>query len=314
MNPVLEGIIPAVVTPLDAAGEFRADSFQQLLDRTYDAGTAGVYVCGNTGEGPQLHLAARKAAAEAAVRYSPAGKTVIVHTGAASTRDAIDLTRHAAEVGAHAVSSMPPSQYYSFEEILAYYREIASASPLPVLVYYIPVISQTTRSLEQIFELCAIDNVAGLKFTDSDLYKMSMISRAGRVIFNGSDEILAAGLLMGASGGIGTFYCLVPELFVEIYQHSRAGRYQQARQVQDHVNDLVRAVLGFPALSAVKLLLKWSGIDCGATVRPRRALTADEESRLRIAVRQAGFEPDGFLKPRAAARHRGDSGRPPSNL
>lgn len=313
MNPVLEGIMPAVVTPLDAAGEFRADSFKRLLERIYDAGAAGVYVCGNTGEGPQLHLAARKAAAEAAVRCSPAGKTVIVHTGAASTRDALELTRHAARVGAHAVSSMPPSQYYSFEEILAYYREIAAASDLPVLVYYIPVISQTTRTLEQIFELCAIDNVAGLKFTDSDLYKMSMISRAGHVIFNGSDDILAAGLLMGASGGIGTFYCLVPELFVEIYQHSRAGRYQDARQVQDRVNDLVRAVLRFPALSAVKLLLKWSGIDCGATVRPRRALTVEEENRLRIAVRQAGFAPDGFLTTRVSAAHSADTGQPPAN-
>ncbi len=301
MKPVLEGIMPAVVTPYDAAGEFRADSFEKLLEKVYEAGATGIYVCGNTGEGPQLHVALRKLAAEAAVRYSPAGKAVIVHTGAASTEDALELTRHAAKVGAHAVSSMPPSPYYSFEEIRAYYQEIAAASALPVLVYYIPSLSKAIQSLDQILELCSIDNVIGLKFTDYDLYKMSMISRAGHVIFNGSDDVVAAGLLMGASGGIGTFYCLVPELFIEIYRHCRAGRYQEARKVQDKVNDLVRAVLKFPALSAVKLLLKWSGIDCGATIRPRRALTAHEESRLRIAVREAGFEPDGFLKVRAAA-------------
>ncbi|MCC7499531.1 MAG: dihydrodipicolinate synthase family protein [Bryobacterales bacterium] len=296
MKPVLEGMMPAVVTPLDGSGGFRADSFEKLLEKTYRAGVAGVYVCGNTGEGPQLHLSVRKAAAEAAVRSSPAAKAVIVHTGAASTEDALELTRHAAKAGAHAVSSMPPSPYYSFEEIRAYYQAIAEASELPVLVYYIPSVSTTIRTLDQIFDLCSIPNVIGLKFTDYDLYKMSLISRAGHVIFNGSDEVAAAGLLMGATGGIGTFYCLIPELFVGIYQHGRAGRFDQARKLQDRANDLIRAVLKFPPLSSVKLLLKWSGIDCGATVRPRRALSAQEQDQLRIAVREAGFEPDGFLK------------------
>jgi N-acetylneuraminate lyase len=302
MKPAFEGVMPAVVTPYDAAGEFRADSFEKLLEGVYEAGVHGVYVCGNTGEGPQLHVPLRKLAAEAAVKNSPKGKVVIVHTGAASTADALELTRHAAKAGAHAVSSMPPSPYYSFEEIRAYYEAIASASDLPVLVYYIPGLSKAIQTLDQILELCAIPNVIGLKFTDYDLYRMSMIARAGHVIFNGSDEILAAGLLMGAKGGIGTFYCLVPELIAEIYAHSRAGRHGEARRVQDRVNDLIRAVLKFPGLASVKLLLKWSGVDCGGVVAPRRSLTAHEEARLKIGVREVGFEPDGFLKKSLVSR------------
>ncbi|MCX6625379.1 MAG: dihydrodipicolinate synthase family protein, partial [Acidobacteria bacterium] len=185
------GIMPAVVTPYDAAGEFAAAPFEKLLERVYDAGVHGIYVCGNTGEGPLLHVPLRKLAAEAAVRSSPKGKTVIVHTGAHSTADAVELTRHAARVGAHAVSSLPPSPYYTFEEIRAYYEAIAAASELPVLVYYIPGLSSAIKTLDQIFELCSIPNVIGLKFTDYDLYRMSLISRAGHVIFNGSDEIAA---------------------------------------------------------------------------------------------------------------------------
>lgn len=296
MKSAFEGVLPAVLTPLNAQGEFAAAPFEKLLERVYAGGSHGVYVCGNTGEGLQLHLEPRKRAAEVAVKNSPAGKSVIIHVGAHSTPDAVELARHAAQVGATAISSLPPSPFFSFEETKLYYSALASAANLPVLVYFIPSFPSAVHTLDQILELCAIPGVVGLKFTADDMYNLSLISRAGHVIYSGRDEVFAAGMLMGASGGIGTFYNLVPEMFVAIFDHARAGRFKEARQIQDKVNNLIRAVLRFPALAAVKLLMTWSGIDCGPTVAPRRLLTQQEETRLRIEVREAGFAPDGFGK------------------
>jgi N-acetylneuraminate lyase len=291
----LSGIFPAAVTPLDEQGNLNTRSFQLLLERFYDAGCHGVYVCGNTGEGLSLPLAVRELAVEVAAANTPAGRFVIAHVGAASTADAVRLARHAVRAGAHAVSSLPPPSGCSFAEVRSYYEALAAAASAPVLVYYFPEFSTAIRSLEEVLELCAIPNVVGLKFTDFDLYRLSLIQRSAHTVLNGRDEVLAAGLLMGAHGGIGSFYNLVPELFVELYGHSQAARWTEARVAQDFINDLIRIVLQFPMLAAIKRLLTWSGIYCGFPVPPRRPLRADEESALRAALDASGFAPDRFL-------------------
>ena len=100
---------------------------------------------------------------------------------------------------------------------------------------------------------------------------------------------------MGATGGIGSFYNLVPELFVAVWQAGSAGDYVRARAIQDRINDLIRTVLQYPMMPALKTILTWSGIDCGPVVAPRRSLTNDEKTKLRTALTNSGYEPDGFL-------------------
>lgn len=284
MSVPLSGILPAVVTTFDSEGRFAAKPFEKLLARLYAARVDGLYVCGQTGEGLLQSVDQRKEVAAAAVANSPVGRHVIVHTGAYSTADAIELTRHASKLGVAAVSSLPPAGPYSFVEIKAYYEALAAVSDVPVLVYYFPEICPVINSLAHIQELCAIPGVVGLKFTDFDLYRLAILKREGALIYNGRDEVLAAGLLMGADGGIGTFYNLTPELFVDCWEHSRAGRWSEARAVQDRINELIEIALRFPAFAAVKQLLVWSGIACGECLGPRRQLTAAETARLRTMV------------------------------
>jgi N-acetylneuraminate lyase len=138
--------------------------------------------------------------------------------------------------------------------------------------------------------LCAIPGVVGLKYTDFDLCRLSLVRRAGPVIFNGRDEVFVAGLLMGADGGIGSFYNLIPDRFVAAFRFAQAGNWSEAREVQDRINDLILAVLRFPMLASIKYLLTLSGIDCGSPVRPRRGLSREEEEGLVQAVRHAGFQ------------------------
>ena len=286
----LKGIIPALVTPVNAAGEIAVKPLERLLERLYAAEVDGMYICGQTGEGLLQTVPMRELVTEVAIRSAPAGKINIVHVGAHRPDDAVHLAKHARSIGADAVSSLPPLGGYGFDEVRGYYERIAAAADLPVLVYYFPEVAPAIRTMEQIEELCAIPGVVGLKFTDFDLYRLSRLTLRGRTVFNGRDEVLAAGMLMGACGGIGTFYNLLPEGFVDVYRRSLAGDWAGARKTQDRINDLIEITLRFPVFAAVKKMLAWSGIDCGNCMAPRRALTSGEEEALRSALQNAGFD------------------------
>ena len=283
------GILPALVTPLDENEQFVVKNFELLLERVYAAGAHGVYVSGQTGEGLMQPLAARQQLIEAAVRNSPKDKIVIAHVGAYRTPEAICLARFASKVGVHAVSSLPPIGLYSFQEIKQYYIDLAAASEAPLLLYYFPAFSRAIVSLESQRELLTIPNVIGLKFSDFNLHGLWKLKQESEVVFNGHDEVLAAGLLMGADGGIGSFYNLVPELFVELYDRARSGDWAAARATQDRINELIEITLRFPMLPAIKTMLGWSGIPCGPCCAPRRSLTAAEEARLAELLHNSSF-------------------------
>jgi N-acetylneuraminate lyase len=290
----MRGILPAVVTPFDGQGKFVPSSFERLLEHIYSAGVDGVYVCGQTGEGLLQSVEQRRRIAETAVKASPAGKTVVINVGAYTTDAAVELAKHAAGAGAQAISSLPPPGSYSFREIRAYYEAVAAATDLPMLVYYFPELCPAVTTAEQLLELCAIPNVIGLKFTDFDLYKMWLLRQGSAVVFNGRDEVLVAGLLVGADGGIGSVYNIVPDLFVELYSLARDGRWAEARAVQQTVNELIRIVLCFPVFPAIKTMLNWSGIDCGRCLPPRQPLTPEDEASLRDMLARSSFADRSF--------------------
>ena len=287
----LRGILPAVVTPFDPDGRFEPRAFELLLARVYAAGVHGVYVCGTTGEGMLQSVSQRQAVTAAAVAATPRGCSVVVHVGAASVDDARALAAHAQRVGAHAISSLPPmAAGFGFNEVRTYYEMLADASDLPLLVYYFPELTSAIGSTEQLEALCNIPNVVGVKFTGFDLYRMSLVLRPDRRVFNGHDEVLAAGLLMGADGGIGSFYNLVPDLFVRIYSAALAGRWEEARDIQRRVNTLIQLTLRFPLFPAIKQMLAWSGIDCGRCLPPRSVLDPSQRTALNRALLDEGFE------------------------
>jgi N-acetylneuraminate lyase len=288
----LKGIIPATVTPFDDQERFVPSVYEALLARLYEAGVDGVYVCGGTGEGLLQTVEQRKLVAESAVRNSPRGKQVIVHVGSHRTADAIELARHAGKAGATAVSALPPLGGYTFGEVRAYYEAIAAASDVPVLVYFFPESYPGVQTAAQALDLCNISNVAGLKYTDFDLYRLSGIKQSGAVVFNGRDEVLAAGLLSGADGGIGTFYNVIPDRFVELYRLAKAGDWAGAQRVQEQINIVLRVTLEFPCFPAIKEILRWQGIDCGECIRPRGSLTVQQAGELRRRLEKCGVSLD----------------------
>ncbi|HMC12346.1 MAG TPA: dihydrodipicolinate synthase family protein, partial [Pirellulaceae bacterium] len=163
-NPLLTAtnrILPALVTPLMPSGELDVRSTERLIDHLYRKGVGGLYVTGSTGEGIYLDFDIRKRLTEIAVQLSKGRGNVIVHVGAIQAAKAIELADHAARIGADAVSSIPPfAGGYTWGEVHSFYTELARASRLPVIAYYIPGLTGQQRSLEELASLLTIPNIA----------------------------------------------------------------------------------------------------------------------------------------------------------
>jgi N-acetylneuraminate lyase len=293
MDP-LTGIFPALITPFDEQGQVAHGPLARLLERVYAAGVQGVYVCGTTGEGLLQSVASRREVVDVVVGNTPRDRVVIVHVGAAAFDDVRELTRHATRAGAHAISSLPPSGVgVGFNDARRYYEALATCSDLPLVVYYFPDAYDSISSAAHLIDLCALPNVVGVKFTDFDLATLAATAATGCPVLNGRDEVLAAGLLMGARGGVGSFYNLMPERFVRLHALALAGRWGEARTEQEAINQVISAVLRFPLFPAIKQVLTWSGIPCGTCLLPRAPLTSEQLRELRVAVDESFMFTDG---------------------
>lgn len=225
-------------------------------------GAHGVYVAGSTGEGMRLAIETRKALVEALAPALPEGKHLIVHVGAPDVEDAIKLANHAADKGAHAISSLPPEA--DQKGVRLYYETLAKNSVLPLILYYFPKVTPLAFSdPETLLDVCDLPNVLGVKFTDFNLYLMQRLVSRGKLVFNGYDEVLAAGLLMGAQGGIGSTYNVMPEVYMEIYRAAQRGDWECARRWQSRANAVLTILLRYPFFPALRALVQRKGFDCG---------------------------------------------------
>jgi N-acetylneuraminate lyase len=279
-------ILPALVTPLLPGGQLDERSAERLIDHLYERGVGGLYLTGSTGEGIYLDFDERKRLVELAVAMSRGRGTVIVHVGAIQAVKAAELAQHAANVGADAVSSIPPfAGGYTWDEIHGFYADLARKSPLPVVAYHIPGLTGQPHSIANLASLLAIPNIAGFKFTDTNLYAMQRLAARlspGQIMYNGPDEMLALGLQMGAHGGIGTTYNFMPELILQIFRHCQAGRFAEAVAVQRQANEIIEPLLMFQWLAASKQILYWQGlIDHPTCAAPRTSLSETHQRQLR---------------------------------
>lgn len=263
-HSTIDGIYPAIVTPLTGEGRIATDVAEKLAARLLSAGVDGLYAAGSTGEGMRMTLENRKVLVEALMKNLPSEKKLIVHVGANNPEDAFRLADHAAQVGAHAISSLPPRG--SFNDVHSYYERLAKQSSLPLIVYYFPeACPDAFTRPEELVRAAAIENVMGVKFTDYNLYLLAQLSKS-KIVFNGRDEVLAAGLLMGARGGIGSTYNLLPELYVALYRHALHQEWEQAAKLQRIVNEAIAVLVKYPFIGALKAALAEQGFECGGAL------------------------------------------------
>jgi N-acetylneuraminate lyase len=292
----LRGIIPALFTPFDAAGNVNPTMARELIEHLLPQGVGGFYVCGGTGEGILLTEAERRLMAETAVDQVAGRAPVVVHVGAITTAEACRLAAHAEQAGADGISSIPPFYYNpGFLGVKEHYRAIGAASELPLYVYNIPGATGINVTPAMFLEMCQqIPTLAGMKFTSYNFFEMRQIidlDVGGRAlnIVSGPDEMMLAAQAMGADGAIGLTYNFIGKLFVDAYHAFHAGEIARAKDLQAKANRIIQAYQVVGGISAAKAIMKLSGFDCGTGRRPNPPTTEAHVAKLKDALDKADY-------------------------
>ncbi len=290
-----EGVMAALPTPLEDNGEIKVKTVKKLIDHLLDEGLYGFYVTGATGEGACLSAKKREVMVNAAIEANAGRGKMIIHIGSIDPYEAMELTRQATKAGADGVSAVPPNYMFEYDadEICEYYTRLAGETDLPLLMYA----TQKTVALDVngiIERLLAVPNIIGAKDTRANYYKMWQLKQlnGGDVnVINGPDETLICGLMMGADGGIGSTYNVMPRWFSELYKAFRAGKIDEARAIQTKINYGIQALLRLGrgnTVRSVKAALTLQGFDMGPAVYPAGHCSADEMKYIKKELKKVG--------------------------
>ena len=290
------GIMPAVVAPLTEEGVVNEQLLLKHMDFLVDNGIHGLYLGGSTGEGPVMPAEERERIVELSISHvAGKGKTTIVHVGAVDTKTAVRLAMHAEKHGADAISAVPPFYYkVDVSALYQYYKALAEAVHIPLFIYNIPELTGVVVKSDDARKMAEIDNIKGIKFSSTDITemrKMKEIKGGDFKVFFGVDQILMAGLVMGADGGIGGTYNYMPSRYVEVYENIRKNDWEKASKVQYEIARYYNICKKYGnAISCIKTILTViHGKDMGGVISPLRNLSAIEKASLLAELKQEGL-------------------------
>ena len=288
-----KGIMPALVTPLNADETINTQALDKLMRYLLEKNADGFYVGGATGEGIALKTENRAVLAEAAVKSS-GGKPCIVQVAASDFSDAIWLAKQAESVGAAAISATAPLFFsYDADDIYNYYKALANAVHIPLMIYYNPAagFNMNATFAARAFE---IDNVTAIKWTSSNYYEMMRLkdlTHGEMNIINGPDEMLLMGLSGGADGGIGTTYNFQMENIRGVYDSFKRGDMKTAHEWQTKADRVIHALItDYMTIPATKVVLEAMGFAVGNAAFPMKRYTAEQKAEIIARMRAAGLE------------------------
>jgi 4-hydroxy-tetrahydrodipicolinate synthase len=273
MSFKVKGVIVPLLTPFDEQGKIHTTATKQLIEFLIERGIHGLFPGGTTGEGPLLTIQERRQLAETVVEAADGRVPVIVHTGAITTAETLELTQHAQAVGAQAAAMIPPYYYHHSDEALfRHFQLIATQTPhFPIYLYNYPVAGNhlSVDLIARLVECCP--NIVGIKDSGGTLDTLVACSSLRDGDFNtanGSDGLILAALAMGFDACVSGNANVVPELVVALYHAATEGNLELARELQKKV-DAVRQLLGDGGdLSLFKGILAQRGLKVGAVRAP----------------------------------------------
>ncbi|MCW2895049.1 MAG: dihydrodipicolinate synthetase [Actinomycetia bacterium] len=287
--PALEGVIVALLTPVDREGKVDHGALRQLVERVTSRGVTGVSPLGSTGEGYSLGLEQRLAVVDTVAGSVPAGMPVIPGVFAHNHEQAVAEIAAYANHGGTAVLAAPPGYYpLRAAEQEAYFSRLADAAALPLVMYNIPVYTKVQIAPAVAAALAAHPRVAGLKDSGRDLGYATELLDAVRAagaaadfsVLTGADTMLVPYLLAGARGTICANANVVPELVIAVYDAVRAGKLDDALRLEGRLRKLQAALgIGAPP-AAYKAAVASSGVGEPWLVPPRLPLTEAETAEL----------------------------------
>ncbi len=239
-----QGIIPAFYACYEDDGEISPERVETLTKHLIEKGVKGVYVGGSSGECIYQSVEERKIVLEHVMKAAEGKLTVIAHVACNNTLDSKKLAAHAQALGVDAIAAIPPIYFHLPEYAIAeYWNDISSAAPdTDFVIYNIPQLAGVALTMPLFREMKKNPRVAAVKNSSmpvQDIQMFKMEGGKGFVVFNGPDEQLVSGLAMGADGGIGGTYGVMPELYLRIKELTDVGKIEEAREIQYAADEII---------------------------------------------------------------------------
>ena len=266
----INGVIPAMITSFNKDESINKEGIRKTINYLISEKVNGLYITGSTGETFLMSQDEKKQVIEIIVEEVNGRVPVIAHIGSIGTKITTELGQYAEKIGVDALSALPPFYYgFSNDEIFSYYKDISNTTNLPITIYNIS--HAHLMDLDMLKRLAAIKNVNGVKYTAPTHFNFNKIKKEvgeNFKIYSGMDEMSLSGLISGADGIIGSFYNLMPEMFVDIYAKVKEGNINAAKKIQEKINIIILYALGKSGYPFIKMGLNWLGIDSGYVRKP----------------------------------------------
>ncbi len=282
-----QGIIPAFYACYDEQGEISPDGVRALVRHLAGKGVRGLYVGGSSGECIYQSVAERKLVLELVMEEAKAfDLTIIAHVACNNTKDSQELAAHAEGLGVDSIAAIPPIYFHLTEHGIAqYWNDISAAAPnTDFIIYNIPQLAGVALSGSLLAEMQKNPRVIGVKNSSMPVQDIQLWKDQGGpdfVVMNGPDEQLLGGLAMGATGGIGGTYAVMPQLFLKIAALAAEGKVAEAFPIQNEVCRIIYAMCGAKGnlYAVMKAILKEQyGLELGGVRAPLPNLAPEDRA------------------------------------
>lgn len=241
------GVIPAFYACYDEEGNISPERVRGLTRHLIGKGVNGLYVGGSSGECIYQGVEERKVVLENVMAEAKGKVVVIAHVACNNTADSQVLAAHAESLGVDAIASIPPIYFKLPEHAIAqYWNDISSAAPnTDFVIYNIPQLAGVALTMPLFREMRKNPRVAAVKNSSMPVQDIQMFKMEGGpdfVVFNGPDEQFISGRAMGADGGIGGTYAVMPELLLKADELLKAGKVKEAAEVQYAIDAIIYAM------------------------------------------------------------------------
>jgi len=285
----LHGVFPYLVSPIDADGHIRESVLARLCDDLIKVGVHGLTPLGSTGE--FAYLSGEQRAAVVRTTIEAANKRVPVVAGVASTStaDAVAQARSYRKLGADGILAILEAYFpLSDAQVEAYFRAIADAVDIPVVMYTNPQFQRSDLTLDVIARLAGHPRIGYIKDASTNTGRLlSIMNRCGDSlkVFSASAHIPAAVMLIGGLGWMAGPACIIPKQSVALYDLCRRQRWDEAMTLQRRLWRINEAFARFNLAACIKAGLSLQGYDVGDPVPPQAALTAEQRAAVEAALR-----------------------------
>lgn len=282
------GVFPYLVSPLDSAGKVRADVLGRLCDDLIKAGVHGLTPLGSTGEFAYLDRQQRMDIARATIEAAKGRVPVVVGVSSTSTADAVAQARAYQKLGADGILAILEA-YFPLKDaqVESYFRAIADAVDIPVVIYTNPQFQRSDLTLDVIGRLAEHPRIGYIKDASTNTGRLlSIMNRCGDKlrVFSASAHIPAAVMLIGGQGWMAGPACVAPRQSVALYDLCKAGRWDKALSLQRKLWRLNEAFAKYNLAACIKAGLAIQGYEVGDPVAPQAALTAEERKAVEAVL------------------------------